>query len=434
MKWLNDKNINSYNHNGVNVFHSPIARKYLIATDEQIKEYVHNGKYAELFDVLTHYIPISKQRKVHTPSDYTLLTVLPNNICNFNCSYCYSAAGRNNTQLDLGKLLVAINYFLESKPQNFNRTLTISYMGGGEPLISWDIVSKGIAYAVEKAKNLNLKLQHRIITNGSILDEEQISFMKKYKIEVSVSFEIIREIQDIQRKNYDPVHNNIKKMIDSGIIVQINSTITPLNVSRMTEMLNLLHSEFPTIRSAMFEPVISSEVLHTPEEMNQFYNHYIAQFIASIKLADSYNIDLTSFAYLRTIYPLERACSGELCLTSDGNITGCYCVSSPKDKLFDKTCYGRVTQKKVEINHEAYQKIIATNIYTHNDCDECSIKWNCGGGCFYQYNSYPEEFRRTLCSFTQKFIKELIGYKIEKKLTFLADSNQIETCPILLNE
>ena len=311
MSWTNDKNINRYNHHGLNVFHSPIARKYLVATDEQIKAYNQSGKYAELFEALTHYTPVGQQRKVHTPSDYILLTVLPNNICNFSCSYCYSAAGRNNTELALDKLLVAIDYFLESKPQGFNRTLTISYMGGGEPLLSWPLVSKGIVYAIEKAKSLNLKLQHRIITNGSILNEEQIDFLQKYKIDMSVSFEIIREIQDIQRKNYDLVCKNIKRLIDSGIIVQINSTITPLNVGRMIEMLNLLHSEFPTIRNAMFEPVTSSDVLSTPEEMNHFYNHYISQFIASLKLADSYHIDLTSFAYLRTIYPLERACSGE---------------------------------------------------------------------------------------------------------------------------
>lgn len=432
MDWLKDNNIYKYHYNNDRIIlYSPIARKYVLATEKHLSDFLEFGLYYDTINKLTDYVPLNFQKKVCNPSDYVLLTVLPNNICNFNCSYCYSAQGRNGAKLAFEKLKVAIDYFFETKTADDKRTLTISFMGGGEPMLSWECIRHAIIYSREKSEILNKKLRLRIITNGSIIDNEMINFIISKKVDLSVSFEIIEKIQNIQRKNYKLVYGNIKKMIESGIDVQINSTITPANVTLMTEMIEVIHIHFPQISNVMFEPVVGEGLFNTPDEMADFYDKYIDGFISSRKIADNYGISITSFAYLRTVFPLERACPGEFCVTADGDITGCYCVSTKNDPLFNKTKYGTIDKGEIKFNMENYHNLMDVNVYKKDKCSSCEVKWNCGGGCFHQFSNYSESYQNVVCDFTRKFVKQLVKYKIDK---FLKTNNQEIVLPILFNE
>lgn len=432
MDWLQDNNIYKYHYNSDRIIlYSPIARKYVLATEKHLSDFLEFGLYSDTINKLADYVPLNSQKKVCNPSDYVLLTVLPNNICNFNCSYCYSAQSRNGAELSFEKLKVAIDYFFETKTADDKRTLTISFMGGGEPMLSWECIRHAITYSREKSEILDKKLRLRIITNGSIIDNEIINFIISKKVDLSVSFEVIEKIQNIQRKNYKLVYGNIKKLIESGIDVQINSTITPANVALMTEMIEVIHLHFPQISNVMFEPVVGEGLFNTPGEMADFYDKYIDGFVSSRKIADNYGISITSFAYLRTVFPLERACPGEFCVTADGDITGCYCISTKNDPLFNKTQYGTIDKGKIKFNMENYRNLMDVNVYKKDKCSSCEVKWNCGGGCFHQFSNYSESYQNVVCDFTRKFVKQLVKYKIDK---YLNTNNQDIVLPILFNE
>lgn len=438
MRELNVRNIYAYPIEKNFILYSPIARRYLLATDSQINDYLTNGSFEDSFSKLSQYVPLSEQRKVRTPEDYTLLTVLPNNACNFSCSYCYSAAGRNNSYLSLEKLLVAINFLIDSKPDGFNRVLTIAFMGGGEPFLSWDVMSAGIIHAKNRSSKRNIRLNLRIITNGSILTEKMLEFLALHHIPVSVSFEILPKIQNLQRKNYETVNGNIHRLINHEIPIQLNSTITPANVELMPQMIEVLKADYPAVKNVMFEPVTSQEMFSSISAIHDFYQAYLQQFMIAMQLADEAGIALTSFAYLRTIYPLERACPGELCITADGCFTGCYCIATNTEPLFDKTYYGEVTGGKIVFNMHKYNELISENVYTKDECKDCQVKWNCGGGCFHQYNSYSEVYRKEVCFFTRQFVETLVKYKVSKYYYQRFGTHLEEiTClpsPILFNE
>ena len=416
MNWFENNNIYTYSFDGYTVLYSPIARKYVVATQEQVDDFLYKGYHAEVFRPLTDYIPLEKQHKVRHPKDYTLLTVLPNNVCNFNCSYCYSAGGRNQSVIDIDRLCRGIDYFMDSKPADFSKPLTISYMGGGEPLLSWKQVRRSIEYAEAKAASRNLRLNFRIITNGSIMNEQIIEFLKAKNVDVSVSFEILEEIQNQQRKHYNLVRRNLRTLIDAQIPVQINSTITPANVRRMSEMLDILVRDFPEVESAMFEPVTAQGLFPTPKDMADFYNEYTKGFIDIRKMGDRLGCDITSFSYLRTIFPLDRSCPGEYCLTADGFVTGCYCVATSKEPLFKHTCYGALTDDEVRFDLEQFNRLLSHNVYSKEKCHVCKVKWNCGGGCFHLFNSYDPEYQDEVCRFTNDFIEAIVIYKVRKQL------------------
>ena len=433
MDWLKQYNVVRYSMGDSEIYYSPIGRSYVLAQSGQFEQFMNHGEYKEIFTPLADYVPIAAQRKVKAPKDYTLLTVLPNNICNFSCSYCYSARGRNGAQLSVKDLEVAIKYFFESKPLGFTRPLTISFMGGGEPMLSWEVVREGIEYAKKLSQDRGLHLNIRIITNGSVLDEKQLVFIQQEDIAVSVSFELIPEIQNLQRKHYDEVYGNICRLLSYGIPVQVNATITPSNVERMTEMVEILHAHFPAIHNAMFEPVVGESLFPSPMAMKSFYTRYVGQFMAARKLADLYEIDLTSFAYLRTVFPLERACPGEFCITANGDITGCYCVATKNEPLFVYTKYGTVKQDSVEFDFTQYKRLLDWNVYAREECKDCPVKWNCGGGCFHQYQSYGKPYRDEVCLFTQQFVEEVVRYKV-RRFIHRQYGDHVPQLPVLLKE
>lgn len=404
-----DKNVFKYDYGEYDIFYSPIARTMVVA-----KKNEQTSDYTDAVRSLTDYVPIAQQRKVRTPEDYTLLTVLPNNTCNFSCSYCYSAAGRNHSVLPLHKLFVAIKYFISSKSKGFERPLTISFMGGGEPILSWNNVKEGICYAEHLAQEKGLELNVSVITNGSVINKEYTDFFLQHKVNISVSFEMLPEVQNIQRKNYDLVKNNIQMLCAAGIPVQINATITPLNVGRMQEMLKIAVRDFPQVRSLMFEPATGESIYGKVDILREFYRVYVTEFRECLLIADEFGLSLTSFAYLRTIFPLERACPAELCLTADGYITGCYCVGTPKESLFTQTKYGEVVDDHIEFDLNRFRQFISVNVYTKEECKNCIVKWNCGGGCFFQYKSYSSDFLEEVCEFTRNFIEMIVKYRVEK--------------------
>lgn len=401
------------------ILYSPIARKILLL-DKKEAERLCEGSSDEVpettlraFEQLRNYVPVAQQPKVKAPADYTLLTVLPTNKCNFGCSYCYAAAGRDNSTIELPRLKKAIDYFFDSKPADFKRPLTISFMGGGEPLMAFDIVREAVAYARQKASGRSLKLNLRVITNGSLVDDDFIDFCKAQKVEVSVSFDVIEKVQDSQRSKYDVVVQNLTRMCDAGLSVQINTTITLLNVEQMQGMLETIHEKWPEVKAVMFEPV-SGRMGMDNDKLRYLLDTYEKNFITCLSKADEYGVSLTSFAYLRTVFPLDRACPGEFCVTSHGDITGCYCVGSPKAPLYEETKYGEVNDQGVVFDDGQYRRLMDENVYSLPECAHCEVKWNCGGGCYYQRHLNDADYREIQCQFTRRFVQDIILYRANR--------------------
>ena len=78
------------------------------------------------------------------------MSILPNNRCNFNCSYCYAAQGRDTNELAMETIGKALNYFID-KNRN-TKPLSVAILGGGEPLLSWNATQ----YAIETARRLSM--------------------------------------------------------------------------------------------------------------------------------------------------------------------------------------------------------------------------------------------------------------------------------------
>lgn len=345
--------------------------------------------------------------------DIQNLMLLPNNICNFKCSYCYAAEGRSNKVIDIETLKLGIKYFFDPN-RAIGKRLTISVLGGGEPLLSWPLIKSALEYAIflnKERGNVNLPIS--LVTNGSILNDDTLDFCKTNDVSVSVTFEILKEIQELQRGNYEKVVENINALTDQGIEVALNSVITKNNVSLMFEMIEEASLTISGVKKMAFNPIMDSDYFDSFEDSASFYNSYIENFYAASKLAKAKGIYLTC-TFLNAFYCVtDRYCPGKFVITSEGTISICYFVSSSKDKLYPSFIYGDINEQDGAVIDENKFHAIINSSGKKEDCDSCCAKWHCSGGCFVNNRLFTVENKNIYCQTMREFLKRMLLEKID---------------------
>lgn len=158
--------------------------------------------------------------------------------CNLNCTYCYEK--RSNKEIDFENIKKLIDSEIEKEDK-----LTI-YFYGGEPLLKKDIIRKTISY-VDTKKDKD-KVHYGITTNGTLLDDEFIKFMKENKFHiVGYSIDGVKKSHDLNRKmnnnnSFDIVNENAKRILKEFEYAIAMSVVTKNNLKYLSENVEYLIS------------------------------------------------------------------------------------------------------------------------------------------------------------------------------------------------
>ncbi len=369
-------------------------------TDSELRTLVEN---IEVVDVMA-----LKKHKHPSIMNTTRMSLLPNLKCNFACSYCYSAEGRDKTVLSWDKAKIALDYFISSDripPQH----LSLFISGGGEPLLTWDLTKQCITYAHERAQKEGFTIHISIVTNGSLLDNEKITFLREKQCSICISFEVLKELQESQRKNYNLVDEHILLLQNSGVRTMLNSTITPMSVSLMPQMMQRVIERYPFIAQYTMEPVTSVDLFANATELRTFYDSFFQNYQLCKQIAREANINLR-FTFDDALSDITiRHCPGKFAITPQGTISVCHLVSSPKEERYTDCIYGEITdQGTVVINQQKFDELYARNVFAYADCAQCFAKFICGGECLTRRSTYPKDFMEEVCRFNRKCILQLL--------------------------
>lgn len=346
--------------------------------------------------------------------DLSTMMILPNNKCNFHCSYCYSAGGRNGKEISPDTLKSAIAYFLDPSRNN-SRKLAISILGGGEPLLSPQVWKPALDYAYTLANQNERNLSVSLITNGSIVSEETIRYCKEKNIYLSISFDVLEDIQNQQRGHYDLVKDNINKCTEAGLDVAINTVITRDNVHRMEEMINHMADVLPKVKKILFKSLISDTYFPDVKSRIAYYQQFVDNFFAAQAIAQSYGIYLTSHYQNVVICLADRYCSGKFVVTAEGTISICPLVSSSQDRFYDKFIYGTITpDKTINIDSNKLKSILSHDQNKLAQCIDCPAKWHCAGGCYMDYCGMSAEEHEAYCVSMRYFLEKYLLQNIIK--------------------
>ena len=92
--------------------------------------------------------------------------------CNLNCTYCYE--NKKNKEISFESIKDLIDYEISRK-----QAYSIIVFYGGEPLLKKNMIKDTIEYINTKKSKTNF--YYGITTNGTLLDEEFIKYMKNNK-------------------------------------------------------------------------------------------------------------------------------------------------------------------------------------------------------------------------------------------------------------
>lgn len=340
------------------------------------------------------------------------LMLLPNNKCNFHCSYCYSAKGRTNGEISPNILKAGLTYFLNPQRAKDER-LSISVLGGGEPLLSWELLKSALEYAFAMNEKRTKDCPISLVTNGSICSDEIISFCVDNNISMSVSFDILPDVQNKQRGHWERVSTNINRFAEAGMDVALNTVISNENVTRMTEMIEHLHIHNPLVKKVSFKTLIAKNYFHDLASRRNYYESFILNFFEAKKIADDYGIWLTC-SYMNTCMTLtDRYCHGKFVITSEGDISSCHTVGSKYDELYDKFIFGHIDEQtgQVSIDNEKLAAILSHDVYRNPTCGDCPARWHCAGGCYADHFHLNEEEHEAYCESMRLFLANYLTYK-----------------------
>lgn len=406
---------------GVTLLYAPLSDCVIEVSQQDLKRIVNilklngdsNDKEAnEIVSKLTNVVPIDKRPGyVSTASDFKNLTILPTNKCNFSCSYCYSRAGRSNDVVDLDAVYKTLEWFVANcaKP---NERLHITIYGGGEPMLVWKNTVKPILVTIGNfRKSTGVNIGITLITNGSILPKDFIDYIKTYNVDLVVSFEVLRELQDRHRRNYDKVSENIHILINHGIIPRINTVITSESTDRLREIVDTMHSEYPRLDYISLEPENANNLC------DSFYNRFANSFFKTIEYARNLGITITCSALRNCDVTVNRYCAGEFALTATGKFTLCPCIASESQPGFENWVYGKADREKIEIDYAKLQKLLSINLESMPLCHNCFAKYNCGGGCLNNFIQNDNRPNAGYCNFMRNFLKTVIRQRYDQSIS-----------------
>lgn len=113
--------------------------------------------------------------------------------CNLGCKYCFVV--QKPKAMTLNTAIDAVE-FLAKNAKETNEKPSINYFGG-EPLLMWDEIIVPLTLYIRRKYENNFELS--MTTNGILLDEEKLEFMRQHNIGFMVSIDGDRKTQELNR-------------------------------------------------------------------------------------------------------------------------------------------------------------------------------------------------------------------------------------------
>ena len=313
-----------------------------------------------------------------------VLAVLLTNRCNLKCVYC----GRNENQDSFcTKLELSADEWIAVFKDAMSVGLKKVNMTGGEIFCRKDILE-----IIEKTINLGLDVS--IETNGTIITEEQIKYLSKFKDHLSMSISldgIKKETNDLTRGNgsFDRTFNAINIIRKYNIPLRIITVLSKSNYNEIPELATTIHEQLglvfrllPNIieygKGVEANETESVNYFKIQELMDNFYYDFLRRHKNDKNLSIELNTAIIPIdIYQHSLCPWGK---GMLGIGYSGKVALCHVGSDNEMFIFDdvrKNSISEIWQKNEklrkfkELNPDKLKGI----------CGNCLARSLCRGGC-----------------------------------------------------
>lgn len=333
--------------------------------------------------------------------------------CNFRCKYCANSdeykysKGFLNKRMSSEVLEAAVKMYVEKylKAIDLDPNLDFSVMFyGGEPLLEYELIKKAVDLIVNHYKIK--KPIFTITTNGSLIDDEMISFFKKYNFDVNISMDGYKEIHDKNRvtadnrPTFELVLNNFYKLKTElgnkvGIITTFDTQVSPMKLynfyyknDSIAQSLRRV-SSVNNVNTNYYSGIENYELYD--KELNQIFS-LIKQGEDNNFLTQLYNDKFLPLMKRKEFYDISFACcspiSAKLTVSTNGDLHICEKVNEnyPIGNVYTGIDYKKAYKYYDNIIKIRSRKCSACQY--HNICNPCYAQLNVGGDTFELSDSY----------------------------------------------
>ncbi len=199
---------------------------------------LHYGpeRFKELFDFIQNKINNAPKtvffKSPERNKEYFTNIVLPISAsCNLNCPYCFAQTDGGFKFSDYSEADIQEIVDFIVKKNDPDTPITLIFFGG-EPLLKFDIIKFTVNYC--KKTYPDRKFGYSMTTNGTILNDNILSFIKDSDISILISLDgpdnefNLRHFKD-GTKSIDKVIKNLEYMRNVGVRLEIRATLVNNN-------------------------------------------------------------------------------------------------------------------------------------------------------------------------------------------------------------
>lgn len=314
--------------------------------------------------------------------------------CNLACRYCFERQSETknssegvmsfdvfNRGLDFFQRLINLD------KDRFNERKTIIFYGG-EPFHNKKLLFSAITEIQNRIKKGDLPVQSKmlVVTNGTLMNDEDIQFIKKNGVTVTFSLDGSRQASanrmypDGETLAWDKATETFKKCVEAGIDLNIACTLSPETIARQKEVLDYFIRIGAT--NIGFNVILDNDII----QLNTDYDDKAADFVTTAyrTLSDN-NITENRTRRRLDVFKHKHPClfdcnaagGRQIAIAPNGDIGICHEHIMDK-KHFITTIDDMEFDPKQSAEYKMWNK--RSPLYI-DSCQNCIALGVCGGGC-----------------------------------------------------
>lgn len=342
------------------------------------------------------------------------LTINVTQICNLKCTYCAAGGdgtyGEAQTKISVEKTLPQLKFFLEKLSSG--DSFKIVFLGG-EPLLYPEGIRAIAQYVQLMTAGRDITPLFSIVTNGTLLTDENIELLKSIKCNVTVSIDGPEHVNDIVR----PLKNG------KGSTAIVVEGLHRLFAHKATLGSTTLHGVFNESNMNLVEayefyrqfPADRLEFTYGVSETDEEANRL---FITQMNLVAKKAYSLGGEKALRQINFFNGIFNALDEQQQTENFCGAgksFLVVDARNNLY--TCPWVVGKAEEKVGQGANLDGKALDAYAEpliekNKCQSCWARFLCGGGCMYIHNQSDSQQKKSkeFCFRMQSMVSTAILY------------------------
>lgn len=350
--------------------------------------------------------------KVFTEEEWDKSIVLENlqlnisHTCNMQCIYCYADHGKFNS---IPKIMTketaksAIEFWFRYIDKSLKKVNVVFL--GGEPLINKEVLKYALEYITKLASKYSIKVGFSLTSNGTLIDEDILEYISRYGIQVDISIDGGKFIQNKNRKmlgqakSFGMISDNVimlrkhyRRLVAKVTLIQedvknLEKSVKDLWEIGFTDILyNFVLSE---------DPYLSINEDNLDELKKEIFKIADLTYKNIVNNREGKLINLMDIGYRIHNNDVRNECSllnpFTIQVTPEGDIYKC-------GKLVGNNsfCVGNIYSG---VNWNKFSAVIK-KYPMETECSNCWAKRICGSGCAYSNILYTKDVNmpnRLLC-------------------------------------